>query len=180
MIDYIQGKVVYKSQNKVVIDKDGFGLSIETPSNLNLEGKIKLYTYLSLKDEEIRLYGFDSRESRDLFLKLISISGIGIKHAMELLSTFKPFELVEAIENRDVTLLSTVKGIGKKTAQRIIFELQGKLDFYDSEIMEDLVEALQSLGYSKKEAMKVAVEVIKETKDIEQAIKIALQKLSEK
>lgn len=99
---------------------------------------------------------------------------------MELLSTFKPFELVEAIENRDVTLLSTVKGIGKKTAQRIIFELQGKLDFYDSEIMEDLVEALQSLGYSKKEAMKVAVEVIKETKDIEQAIKIALQKLSEK
>jgi len=80
----------------------------------------------------------------------------------------------------DVSALSTIHGIGKKTAQRIIFELKGKLDFYTNELIEDIVEALVGLGYDKKSSMKVAIEVTKKTKNIEEAIRLALQKLSQK
>ncbi len=180
MIEFILGKVLYKEGKKLVIEKDGIGLSLEVPEKSEFEGKIKVFTYLSIKNEEIKLYGFKTREERDFFLKLISVSGIGVKHALEMLSTFSVEELIEAIENRDISLLSSISGIGKKTAQRIIFELHGKLDFYENEILEDLINALVSLGYEKKQATKVAIEVIKKEKNLEEALKLSLQKLSEK
>ena len=180
MIDFIQGKVIYQDKNKVVIEYSGLGISVIVPENLKLEGKVKLYTYLTIKEEEVKLYGFKTREDRDLFLKLISVTGIGVKYALSLLSEFSSQEIVDAIENGDISLLSSVSGIGTKTAKRIIFELKGKLDFYTNELIEDIAEALSSLGYEKKEALKVAIEVVKETKDLEKAIKLALQKLSEK
>ncbi len=180
MIDFIQGKVVYRDRGKVVIDFNGIGLSVYIPENLLLEGKVKLFTYLAFKDEELKLFGFKSREDRDLFLKLISVSGIGVKNAMSMLSSFSSDELIDIIERGDITTLSSIPGIGKKTAQRIIFELRGKLDFYTNEVIEDVVEALTGLGYEKKSALKVAIDVTRETKNLEEAIKLALQKLSQK
>ncbi len=180
MIEFISGKVLYKEGKKLVIEKDGIGISLEVPENSEFEGKVKIFTYLSIKNEELKLYGFKTREERDLFLKLTSVSGIGVKHALEMLSSFTVGELIEAIENRDTSLLSSVPGIGKKTAQRIIFELHGKLDFYENELLEDLINALISLGYEKKEATKVAIESIKKEKDLEEALKLSLQKLGEK
>ncbi len=180
MIEFILGKVLYKEGRKLVIEKDGIGLVLEVPEKSEFEGKVKIFTYLSIKNEELKLYGFKTREERDFFLKLISVSGIGVKHGLEMLSNFSVSDLIEAIENRDISLLSSIPGIGKKTAQRIIFELHGKLDFYENELLEDLVNALVSLGYEKKEAFKVAVETIKKEKNLEEALKLSLQKLSEK
>ncbi|NPA52593.1 MAG: Holliday junction branch migration protein RuvA [Aquificae bacterium] len=180
MIDFIQGKVINRSKGRVVIEQGGFGIEVITPDNLHLEGKVRLYTYLVIKDEEPKLYGFGTREDRDFFLKLISVSGIGIKHAIALLSKFSSDEIIQAIENSDISVLSSVSGIGTKTAKRIIFELKGKLDFYTDELIEDVVQALVNLGFDKKESLKTAVEVTKTTKNIEEAIKLALQKLYEK
>ncbi len=180
MIEFISGKVLYKNGKKLVIEKDGIGLILEVPEKSEFEGKVKVFTYLSIKNEELKLYGFKTREERDFFLKLISVSGIGAKHALEMLSTFSVEELIQAIEDRDVSLLSSISGIGKKTAQRIIFELHGKLDFYENELLEDLVNALVSLGYEKKQATKTAIDVIKEEKNLEEALKLSLQKLTEK
>ncbi len=180
MIDFIQGKVIYKAEGKVVIQQGGFGITVSIPDSVKVEGKVRLYTYFTIKDEQPRLYGFITREDRDLFLKLISVSGIGIKHAMALLSELSSEKIIDAIENSDITTLSSVPGIGQKTAKRIIFELRGKLDFYTNELIEDIVQALTNLGYDKKQSLKTAVEVTKKTKNIEEAIKLALQKLSEK
>jgi len=180
LIDFIQGKVIYKDKNKIVLEHNNIGISVFIPENLNIEGKVKLYTYFVIKDDEPKLYGFKTREDRDLFLKLISVSGIGEKHAMALLSQFSSEEIIEAIENSDISLLSSVTGIGQKTAKRIIFELKGKIDFYTNELIEDITDALVSLGYDRKKSLTTAIEVIKETKNIEEAIKLALQKLSEK
>ncbi len=180
LIDFIQGKVIYRDTGKVVIDLNGIGISVNIPDNLSVEGKVKLYTYLMIKDEEIKLYGFKTREDRDLFLRLISVSGIGVKNAMSMLSSFSSDELIDIIEKGDVSTLSSIHGIGKKTAQRIIFELKGKLDFYTNELIEDIVEALVGLGYDKRSSMRVAIEVTKKTKNIEEAIRLALQKLSQK
>ena len=178
MIDYIEGDVIYSSSEFIILDKGGFGFKIFVP--YKIEGKAKVYTKLFIKDEEPILYGFKNREDRDLFEKLISVSGIGVKHAFSLLKGLSAERIVQAIEEKDIETLSSVPGIGKKTAQRLIFELQGKIDFYENEILEDVVSALVELGFDKTESIKAVREVLKEEKDysIETVLKKALIVLS--
>ncbi len=178
MIDYLSGKVIYSTESFFILDLNGVGLKIFSP--YKVEGNIKVYTKLYIKDEELILYGFKTREERDLFEKLTSVSGIGIKHAFSLLKNLSAEKIVQAIEDKDITVLSSVPGIGKKTAQRLIFELQGKIDFYENELLEDAVNALTNLGFRKKDAVNVVRNILKkeESLDLKSIIKKALVELS--
>jgi Holliday junction resolvasome, DNA-binding subunit len=133
---------------------------------------------LLVRQEDVKLLGFVSEEERDLFLKLIQIHGVGVKHALSIISNFSVEEFIEIIENGYVDRLTEIQGIGNKTAQRIIVELKGKIEFSESDELNQLVSALVNLGYDKKESVKVAKKVIKETKDIKEALKKAISILS--
>lgn len=177
MIEFIEGNIIEKGRDFVVIEKGGIGFKIFVPYEINTN---KLYIKLFIKDEQIVLYGFKNREDRDIFEQLLSVSGIGVKHAFSILRSFTPTEFFRIVEEGDVESLIDVPGIGKKTAQRIVLELRGKINFIENELVEDIVNALTGLGFEKKEALYVAKEAAKESKELEKALKIALQKLSEK
>lgn len=179
MIDYIVGKVVELLNDAVVVENSGIGIKIETPHNFET-GEVKIYTYLTFKDESFKLFGFKDRQTRKLFIKLTNINGIGTKHAFSILKNFEYEDFIFAVENSRVDLISSVPGIGKKTASRIILELKGKLSFEEKPIFNDAVEALISLGFEKEKVIKVVKEVSKKTDSLEQLIKLSLQKLSEK
>ncbi len=180
MIEFIKGKIVYSTESFCVVQTGDFGIKIMTP--YKLEGDVQIFTKLYIKEEEPILYGFKTREERDLFEKLISVSGIGIKHAFSLIKHLSAEKIVQAIEDKDISLLSSAPGIGKKTAQRLIFELQGKIDFYENELIEDAVDALVQLGFDKKESIKAVREVIKKEKltSVQEIIKKSLILLSSK
>jgi Holliday junction DNA helicase RuvA len=177
MLDYIKGKITKKGKNHIVIEKFGFGLLVEVPDSEKFKENI-VYTYLLVRQEDVRLLGFVSEEERDLFLKLIQIHGVGVKHALNIISNFSVEEFIEIIENGDVDRLTEIQGIGNKTAQRIIVELKGKIEFSESDELSQLVSALVNLGYDKKESVKVAKKAIKETKDIKEALKKAINILN--
>ncbi len=177
MIDYIKGKVSYSCDDYCIVEIDDIGIKIFTPYTIE---KSPIYTKLLIKDEVPVLYGFKTKEERDLFEKLISITGIGVKHAMSMIKHLSAEKIIEAIENKDISILSSVPGIGKKTAQRLIFELQGKIDFYQNEIIEDAVNALLNLGFDKISSIKAVREFLKKEKttSLEEVIKGALKLLS--
>lgn len=160
MIDFIEGNLALKSPTYVVIERGGIGygffVSLNTSSSLPDEGRVaKLFGYTIIKDEKPQLFGFISEKERELFIKLISISGIGPKIALRILSKVKPTSLSEIIKNQDPSFLFKIKGIGEKTAKRIILELSGKTfkkNKHDKELEDSCKEALISLGYSKKDA----------------------------
>ncbi len=174
MIDFLKGKVVYSTDDFSVIEINSIGVKVFTP--YKLEGDITLYTKMYIKDEEPVIYGFKTREERDLFERITSVSGIGVKHAFSLIRNLSSNQIIDAIESGDISVLSSVPGIGKKTAQRLILELRGKIDFYKNEILEDAVQALESLGFDKKEAIKAVRDVLKEGKtlDLQEVIKKSL------
>lgn len=177
MFDYVVGNVVDRGDEFIVLDRDGFGLRVYVPSPEEFEGEVKVFLYLHLKEDSIKLYGFKTIQERQLFLKLISIYGIGVKHAFSILSNISIQEFLKAIETEGTTTLSSLPGIGKKTAHRVIVELKGKLNFERNKKLEELLEALSSLGYEKKEVIDVAKEVIKENKSIEESLKEVLRRL---
>lgn len=174
MFDYIQGTVVEKAEDYIVLDKGGFGFLIYTPDPSKFEKEAKVFIHLHLKEEEIKLYGFLYREERELFLKLLSIHGIGVKHAFAILSNMQVDEFIQAVETENTALLSSIPGIGKKTAHRLIVELKGKINFHKNQTLTELVEALTGLGYSRELSLKVASEVMKEKLTLEEALKRAL------
>ncbi|NPA12932.1 MAG: Holliday junction branch migration protein RuvA [Aquificae bacterium] len=180
MLDYIKGKVVHQGDGFVVVEKGGFGFLIHTPHRFNENTDIQIYTVVVIKDETLTLYGFKSPQERELFQKLTGISGIGIKHAFSVLKTFPLEEFLSIVENQDTTRLTKASGIGRKTAQRIILELKGKINFLKERTVDDVVSALVSLGFDKDKALDVALQVAKNSKNTEEAVKLALQKITEK
>lgn len=178
MFDYIEGKILDRGEDYIIVDKYGFGFFIYTPTPLLFEETDKVFVYLKLKEEEIRLYGFKTRQEREIFLKLLSIHGIGVKHAFSIMSHISIQDFIEAIETQNTILLSSLPGIGRKTANRLIVEFKGKLDFLKNQQLNELVEALVSLGYERDSANKVSIEIMKENIPLEKAIKEALKKLS--
>ncbi len=181
MLDYIKGEIVevIEKEDIIIVEAQDFGIAIKTPHKFTV-GKEKIFTYLLFKDDKFILYGFKDRLSRELFTKLININGIGVKHAFSILKNFDYEQFIDAVENERTDILSSVEGIGKKTASRIILELKGKLTSHSSPILSDAVEALVSLGFDKQKVQKVVKEVSKNTSSLEEIIKISLQKLSEK
>ncbi|MBT4478459.1 MAG: Holliday junction branch migration protein RuvA [Flavobacteriales bacterium] len=174
MISHINGKLVEKTPTYVVIDCNGVGyklnISLQTYSAIQTEN-CKLLTHLAVKEDSHTLYGFYTSEERDLFRQLISVSGVGPSTARMILSTYSAEEIVNYIITADVAAIQNVKGIGGKTAQRIIIDLKDKvgkgketsdlLFTQDNTIKEESLSALLALGFTKKVAYKKMEQVIK-------------------
>ena len=193
MIAHIQGKIVEKTPTEVVIDCNGVGyhihISLHTFSLLPNSDFVKLFTHLQIKEDAHSLYGFIEKSERELFKLLLSVSGIGAGIARTMLSSLDPKQIIEAIGSGDVVTIQSIKGIGSKTAQRVILDLKDKvLKIYDlSEIStskhninrEESLSALEVLGYVRKNAEKVIDAISKENPEasVEFLIKQALKKL---
>jgi Holliday junction DNA helicase RuvA len=194
MYAYIDGKLVFKSPAYVVIDAGGVGyhinISLNTYSFLGDAERCKLYTWLHVKEDAHTLYGFADEGERRLFLHLISISGIGPNTGRMMLSSITPLEIQTAIINGNVSLIQRIKGIGPKSAQRVILELQDKLRKEGSEtlstapiaatVKDEALAALVMLGFARNTAEKVLEQEINKnggTLTVEQLIKFALKSL---
>ncbi|MQY59381.1 MAG: Holliday junction branch migration protein RuvA [Clostridia bacterium] len=189
MIEHVRGVLQYKSPAFIVIETGGIGYKISLPLSsyglLPAEGdEIKINTYLHCREDGLSLYGFLNQEERDFFLLLISISKIGPKSALRMLSSLSPSEFKKAIKRGDLITLIDIPGIGKKTAQRLILELKERIaeeeiiEGGDEELARDALSALLSLGYTRNEARKAINQVInasKEEIDLASLIKEALK-----
>lgn len=194
MISFIIGTLEEKSENGVVINCNGMGYEIQTStatlSTLPLTGEeCKIYTYLQVKEDGISLFGFTTVDERELFYKLISVSGVGPKMAITILSGMNISDLIVSILKEDTTALSRIKGLGKKTAERICLELKDKLTpvggvliedkilELDENVLDDACEALISLGLSKNEALRLARQNANENSTAEEIIASVLRNM---
>jgi holliday junction DNA helicase RuvA len=179
MIGYLKGVLRRKQTHQVVVDCQGVGYQVTIPLStffhLAEEGQpVELFIHTHLTDASLSLYGFKTEEEKDLFLKLIAVSGIGPKMAMAVLSGIGTDEFAEAVRTSDVARISQVPGIGKKTALRLAMELADKLDKKESLLKgraaqetEDLVSALLNLGFRRKEIERVVEDTLRAHKDKE-------------
>lgn len=193
MITHIQGRLVEKNPTDVVVDCNGVGyllnISLHTFSQIPDQEHIKLYTHLQVREDSHTLYGFSSVAEREIFRLLISVSGIGSSTARTMLSSLTPTQVKEGIATEDVALIQSIKGIGLKTAQRVVIELKDKiLKVYDVDELsipkdntnkDEALSALEVLGFNKKQAEKVVGKYIASNPDasVETIIKEALKNL---
>lgn len=193
MITHIQGKLIEKNPTDVVIECNGVGyfinISLTTFSQIPNQENIKLFTHLYVREDAQLLYGFFQKSERAVFRLLISVSGIGTSTARTMLSSLTAEQICEAIGSSDVATIQSVKGIGAKTAQRVIIELKDKvLKLYDLDEVsmsqnntnkEETLSALEVLGYTRKQSERVLDKIIKEMPNgtVEEMIKMALKNL---
>tara|TARA_R110000868_G_scaffold399053_2_gene672603 strand:+ start:6459 stop:7040 length:582 start_codon:yes stop_codon:yes gene_type:complete len=193
MISHIQGKLVEKNPTDVVIECNGVGyklnISLHTYSQITDNENLKLYAHLQVKEDSHTLYGFSSVAEREIFRLLISVSGIGANIARTMLSSLTPKQVREGIATSDVALIQSIKGIGAKTAQRVIIELKDKiLKIYDIDEVsvskgntnkDEALSALEVLGFVKKQAERVVDKIMMLHPDatVETIIKQALKNL---
>ncbi|MBD5091973.1 MAG: Holliday junction branch migration protein RuvA [Clostridiales bacterium] len=191
MYSYITGKVANKTFNSVVLETGGIGYEIGVSGNtlydVNLGEVAKIYTYLYVREDEMSLYGFSRDEEKKLFLRLIDISGIGPKMAMQILSGYDLKTLTVAIASGDVKTLCKIKGLGKKTAELIVLNLrdvaaedlagENSIGAFGGDDIADAVSALESLGIPKTEAVRAASEASKEVSGVENIISYCLKQL---
>jgi Holliday junction DNA helicase RuvA len=173
MIAYLKGTLIQKKPNQVVVDVGGVGYCALIPISTYLRlGEVNelvaLHVYSYLTDNSLSLCAFSTQEEKDIFLKLISISGIGPKIALNILSGIEASDLEEAIRKSDIARLTLIPGVGKKTALRIALELQEKLEKKEKVLgakglqeKEDLTSALQNLGFRRREVERIVEETIK-------------------
>lgn len=198
MFAYIKGKLESKLNNYIVIDVGGIGYKVFMSENSmkkigELGTTIKVYTYVKVREDDISIYGFSSAEELRMFELLISVSGIGAKSAITILSNIEPSSFALAVVSDDVSVLKKLPGIGTKSAQRIILELKDKLksinieesDINESAVItnnneniEDMISALQVLGYTRKDIEKIIPKLDDNNHDLEDLIKNALNLLS--
>jgi len=191
MIATLEGILEYRGDDSIIINVGGIGFRVYVPTSTlsqlgAVKGKIFLYTHLHVREDNISLYGFASNEELALFRNLISVSGVGSKLALVLLSAFKPEQLVMAITSGDIDLLSQAPGVGKKMASRLVVELRGKLEKEWKEVAlplaperADVIAALTGLGYSLAEATR-AISKLPDSEELslEEKIKMALQQMA--
>ena len=166
MYAYLQGKFSLKNPAQVYIDVNGIGFEVNISLNTyaqiqNSEGG-KLYTYLQVKEDAHTLYGFFEKSEKEIFVQLISVSGIGAATARMMLSHLKPLEVTHAIQHGNIKLLESIKGIGKKTAERLVLELRDKVNKVDiststqpsagNSMQQDALNALIALGITRAQA----------------------------
>lgn len=196
MIAFLKGNIEEKQSDYVLIDVQGVGYKVEASSQtldqLKEKTDVKLLIHHHITENDQRLFGFYTRGEKELFEKLITVKGVGPKSGLTIVSGLPSSQLVEAITNSDVAALSRVPGIGKKTAERIILELRDKLvpkgstvessDFNEPEgsLVSEVISALESLGFKKREAEVAALKVLKGNGkiDVSTAIKAALKILN--
>jgi len=193
MIGHIQGKLVEKSPTHIIIDCGGVGyhvnISLHTYSLLPNTDFIKVYTYLQIKEDAHTLFGFVEKSEREIFKLLLSVSGIGASIARTMLSSLDPKQVTNAIASGDVVTIQSAKGIGSKTAQRVILDLKEKvLKLYDLDEVsmsqsntnrDEALSALEVLGFVRKSSEKIIEKIVKEDPEasVESIIKKALKNL---
>lgn len=197
MYDYIKGQVTRVTPENITLEQGGIGWLILTPNPYAFhmtEDIQQVFTYLHVREDQHLLLGFKTLEQRELFKKLITVSGIGPKGALAILASGIPSQVIGAIEREDEAFLVQFPGVGKKTARQMILDLKGKLHDLFSEIdmpdeemtlltlvengsLDEALLALESLGYSQRELTKVKPKLEKEELDTEGYMKLALQLL---
>ncbi len=193
MITQVRGKIIEKTPTEVVIDCNGVGyllnISLNTFNSLPNESVLTLYTYLLIREDAHLLFGFFTKLERELFKLLISVSGISFGIARTMLSSITPDEIINSIASENLTVIHSVKGIGLKTAQRIIIDLKDKVlktYAYDKDSStknntnkEETLSALEVLGFNKKQTDKFLSSILKENPNasVEELIKLALKNL---
>jgi len=193
MITQVRGRLVEKSPTEVVVDCNGVGyllhISLNTFSSLPADENVVLYTHLSIREDAHTLFGFINKTEREIFKLLISVSGVGPSIARTMLSSMTSEEIQNAIASENVQLIQSVKGIGIKTAQRVIVDLKDKIlkTFNIDEISlrtsntnrDEALSALEVLGFQRKQSDKIITVVLKENPDasVEKIIKLALKNL---
>ncbi len=199
MIEFVKGTLVDIDTQYIVIDHHGLGYQIYCPNPYSFQKKldqsIRVYTYQYVREDVIRLFGFQAKQERALFEKLLNVSGIGPKGALAILASGQPEDVVLAIEEENEAFLVKFPGVGKKTARQIILDLKGKLDEFTpnllksganndltvmklnstNEALEEALEALRALGYVEKELKKIRPHLEKEKLMTDGYIKKALQ-----
>ena len=175
MISFVEGKIEHIYQDRIIINKDGIGFEIYIPkkmiSILNTDENVRVYTYMSVKEDNISLFGFNNIDEREIFLKLITVNGVGPKNALSILDNLGANRLINAIINNDYKLIKSVPGIGDKLSKMICIDMASKINKLDLEIdiknieiddkiqniKNEAVSALVQLGYQKR----VALDMIK-------------------
>ena len=182
MYAYIYGIVKEIESNYIVLDNNGIGYQIYTPNpySFNIDEKYKVYLYQLVKEDENSLYGFKSKEEKDLFLKLIEVKGLGCKMALPMLAAGSTTGIIDAIERENILYLKKFPKIGDKVARQIILDLKGKLvsgeKVVNNNDFTELTEALKSLGYKVSDINKI-LPSIKSDEAVENQIKDALRLL---
>lgn len=193
MITHLKGKLVEKNPTYVIIECTGVGyfvnISLHTFSKIGDSENIQLFTHLQVKEDSHTLFGFSEKSEREIFRLLLSVSGIGSSTARTMLSSLSPFQIRDAIASGDVASIQAIKGIGAKTAQRVILDLKDKvLKIYDIDEVspnsnntnkEEALSALEVLGFVRKQAEKAVDKVLSQdsTLSVEDIIKRALKNL---
>ncbi len=193
MITHIQGRLVEKNPTDIVIDCNGVGysinISLHTFSQLSSEEQVKLYTHLQVREDSHTLYGFSGKLEREIFRLLISVSGVGANIARTMLSSLTPEQVMDAIAHNDLATIQSVKGIGSKTAQRVVLDLKDKiLKVYGLDEVSSVssntnkneaLSALETLGFARKQAEKVCSTIVQNNPEasVETVIKLALKNL---
>ena len=193
MYNYIKGKLIESGENYVVVESGNIGYELNVSANTATElsaaeGEVKIYCFLSVREDDMSLFGFASKQEKSMFVKLVSVSGVGPKLALTVLSGMTAGQFAAAVVKGDVTALSKTKGVGKKTAERIVLELKDKVNKdYTSEetvsavkadvteVNEEAVLALMTLGYNRHEASEAVKRVQKDGMSLEQLIFTALK-----
>lgn len=195
----ISGKVIYCGEGRLVVECGGVGYDIAVSTSTliklgNIGQQVTVYTYLQVQEDALRLFGFYSREEKAMFENLLTVSGVGPKLAIQILSGQELGQLVASIVNADVKAIASSKGVGKKTAERIVLELQGKLNADGAlesilganvtpvatsgdEITRDAIEALMSFGISRSQAEQAVAKVRGNADDLESVIALAFRSL---
>ena len=200
MYEYLTGVVTFINPYYIVVETNGIGYQIELGNpyrySSKLNQKIKIYVHQVIREDAHLLYGFDSLEEKQLFLRLVSVSGIGPKSALAIMASEDHSGLIQAVESSDVTYLTKFPGVGKKTAQQMILDLKGKFgelsidtpfslfdeaNTKDATALSEAMEALSALGYSDREIKRVEKqlkEVDNQTTDeyLRQALKLMMKK----
>lgn len=192
MISFIQGKIISKTENSIIVLTAGWvGYEVRMQvckcASVQVGNEIGVHTYLAVRENAMELYGFENEVDKELFLQFLNVSGIGPKTAMHLLSLGSVDEISNAIGRGDVAYLTNVSGIGKKTAERIVVELKEKIkrlkDYKNAGgdsfggVLGDVVQALIGLGYSADEAREVVKDLKTDGKDAGKLVKEALRRL---
>ena len=191
MIAHIEGILESKTPTHVVIDVNGVGymlnISLNTYDELPSKGKLRLFSHLIVREDAHILFGFSEEEERMMFRELINVSGVGASTALMILSSMKPADVAQAVDQSDVNAFKSVRGIGLKSAQRIIVDLKGKLDKIESNsdflspqgntYKNEALSALVVLGIEKKKASNTIDEILKnnDVSSVEELIKMTLK-----
>ena len=193
MITQLAGQLIEKNPTNIIVDCGGVGyfvnISLHTFGLIKNEERVKIFTHLQVREDAHTLFGFAEKAEREVFRLLIGVSGIGVSTARTMLSSLTPQQVTEAISQGDVATIQSVKGIGLKTAQRVIIDLKDKilnvvgldevLPSQGNTQKEEALSALETLGYTRKQSDKVVAGILKTDPEasVETIIKLALKKL---